>query len=119
MVLPSFARHTLTVITPGKRTVKGAQIDDWSEGAASEREIRNCWTSPATAEELADRSRQTETDAWHALLNPWETPPATTDRVRLANGGVYDVEGDPREEPSPAGGVANWRLFLVRTVNRG
>lgn len=119
MVLPTFAREKLVVVTAGKKTVKGAQVDDWSEGATSERTIPNCQIVAATAEELADRSRSTSTDAIHALIDARHEPPTGVDRVRVPNGRVYSVQGEALQQPSLGGRPGDWRIFAERIVNRG
>lgn len=119
MAVPSFARAEIEIITPGTKTVYGQETDDWTPSKVSRRTIQRCLVDGASVEELADRDRATTTDAYNVLLNPWETPPTSRDKVKLPNGGEYQVQGDPRLDQTASGSKDVWRLWLERWVNRG
>lgn len=124
MPLPQFARHTITVITPGVREVHGDEIDDWSEDAVTKRQITGCWVEPKTTEENNFR-RDTVRAGFDVLIpirQPDGTdtvPPVATDRIQhpLADGD-FKVKGDIMSVPSSSGILDHMFCYVERWTSR-
>ena len=124
MPLPQFARHTITVITPGVREVHGDEIDDWSEAAITVRDIEGCWVESKTTEE--NNFRRDTVRAGYDILIPVRQPdgtatvaPVATDRIRhpLADGD-FKVIGDVMAVASSSGILDHMFCYVERWASR-
>lgn len=112
MGLPSFCNHTITVETPGKKTVHGSSVDDWS--TSTSRTIDFCWVEPTTTDE--NNNRRDVTRATYDLLIPADAdPPQPRDRVThpLASG-PYKVQGESMPVDSASGFLSHYFAVLER-----
>lgn len=118
MSLPAFARHTLTIITPGVKVIHGDDVDDWSPGAISVRQIERCWVEPRTTEE--NNYRRDTTRAGFDVLLPSPLPagvslPTSRDRVRHPLGdGDYQVQGEVMPVQSATGRLDHYFMYVER-----
>lgn len=125
MGLPSFATHTVTILTPGTKRVQGADVDDWAPAKVTERTITGCWVTPATTEELIGRGRDTTTDDLNVLLPPENengtpvVPPASNEKIKVGAGHDYQVHGQVKEQPSASGDLDHYAFIAERWTNRG
>lgn len=118
-MLPSFCDHVVKVTAPGKRLVHGDDVDDWSPGAVTVREIFGCWVEAKSSDE--NNHRRDTTRAGYDILIPGDAvPPTASDRVEhpLATG-AYRVEGEPMQVHSADGSLDHWFIYVERWTNRG
>lgn len=114
MSLPVFARHVLTVITPGVKEVHGDDVDDWSPVAVTIREIPRCWVESRTSEENNYR-RDTTRAGFDILLPPGVELPTARDRIRHPLGdGDYKVQGEVMPVPSASGRLDHFFMYVER-----
>lgn len=117
--LPSFARHTITVVEPGSRIVHGSQRDDWSPDKVTTRTIDGCLVTPKSSDE-SRTSADTVRAGYEILLPPDARPPANNHKVRhpLA-GGDYAVIGEVLPIPGASKTVDHWFMYCERWKTNG
>lgn len=125
MPLPSFATHTIQILTPGTKRVQGADVDDWTPSKVTTRTITGAWVTPSTTEELIGRGRDTTSDDQNILLPDYNedgtivVPPASNEKIRLENGEEYHVHGRVKEQPSPSGDLDHYAFIAEAWRTRG
>ena len=115
-MMPSFANETITVVTPGTRTVHGSTVDDWA--AATRRDIDYCVVDSASTTELSERGRSTTQDACNVQLPVGAVPPTPQDKVILPGRGEYRVQGEVQPITSPSGALDGSQFYAERSTNR-
>lgn len=110
MALPNFAKHTINVVRAGLKTVRGAEVQDWTQ--ATEFAIPGCSVQPraTTSDEAADRVAHA-TESCTVYLPP-DADLRRGDRVKY-DGDVWDVDGRVQSWPSPTGRVAHKVATIV------
>lgn len=118
-MLPAFCDHTVKITTPGTRVVHGSNVDDWSPGAVTVREIFNCWVESKSSDE-DNRRRDTTREGYDILIPAEEVPPTSADRVEhpLA-AGFFRVQGAAMPVRSADGALDHYFAFVERWTNRG
>lgn len=118
-MLPAFCNHTLTVITPGVKSVHGDDVDDWSAAAVTSRQIEGCWVEAKSTDENSHR-RDTTRAGYDVLLPDTATPPTSADKVlHPLAAGPYRVEGEVMPVASADGGLNHFFMYVERWSNRG
>jgi hypothetical protein len=117
MGVPSFAKATLIIVSPGTRKDHGSVVHDWSDSAVTKRTVKNClWQPGATTEDLIDR--EALRGQYYALLPAEdENGPITveyTDRIIAPSGLTYSVNGDPAYEAPIGPGKGTIQLLAER-----
>lgn len=88
------AGETVTVIRPGTRNRVGDQID-----SSSEHTIDGCGINQSSTSEVTDRRESTVTSV--ELMCPPRADIRAGDKVRLPDGVVYEVDGQPWTPHNP------------------
>lgn len=86
MSLPrALARHTLTIKSPGTKTVYGAEVDDWAPAKVTTRTIKWCVVESKGTDEDNNR-RDTTSETFDVLIpastDPELRPPSSRDRIK-------------------------------------
>jgi hypothetical protein len=115
--IPSFAKATLIIVSPGEKKDHGSVVHDWSDGAVTKRTVADClWQPGATSEDL--NNREALRGQYYALIpDSDENGPVTvqyTDRIIAPSGLTYSVNGDPAYEPSIGPGKGTIQLLAER-----
>ena len=110
MALPSWANETVIRLRPKTKTVRGSEIQDWSNPI--EAIITGCSMQPAGTALSQDGRIQGITDGYTCFLPP-EADVKAGDRIRY-NDVVYTITGEPRVWHSPSERVSNMQLSLER-----
>lgn len=114
-MLPLFANHTITIESPGKKTVHGNPVDDWS--TSTTRTIDYCWVESASLAATEENTyRRDTTRAGFDILIPLDAvPPNSDDRIyHPLREGAYMVKGEAMPSPSPSGIVDHWFVYAER-----
>lgn len=102
--------QTVTVTSPGTRTVRGSSLPDW-DNPVSVTVVGGCSVQPAGTS-LDESGRWATMDGLTAYL-PYTADVKAGDRVTF-DGLDYAIEGEPRKWASPTGAVAHIFLNLKR-----
>ncbi len=117
MPIPSFAKATLIIVTPGTMKDHGSVVHSWDESRVTKRTVHNClWQPGATSEDLMDR--EALRGQYYALLpDSDEDGPITVtyeDRIIAPSGLTYSVNGDPAYEAPIGPGKGTIQLLAER-----
>lgn len=113
MGLPSFATVTLTVVRPPLINDHGTLVADWSDvDNLDEVPVPGCHYQPAPSGTNANR-RDASLVAWLAFL-PAEVDVLATDGIRLPDGTLCEIDGEPARWTSPSGYLDHVELNLRR-----
>lgn len=110
MSLVSFARHTITVIRPGRYQDHGSWYDDWDN--TTETEIEGCIVFPGVSTE--DNDRQDAQQVAYTVIAPDGVDIVASDKLRvdLDPGLDLAVYGRPKRIPSPTGRLDSVQIEL-------
>lgn len=112
--IPSFARHTVTVVEPGTKLVQNSPQDDWTPAKVTTRRLSRALVEPAgTAEGSSDPD--TVRSGYNVKLQPDAVPPSTKAKIQhpLADGD-FGVVGEVMAVPSVRGGRDHWFMYVER-----
>jgi hypothetical protein len=117
MGVPSFAKATLIIVSPGRVKDHGSWINTWGDNDVTKRTVTGClWQPGATSEDLTDR--EALRGQYYALLpDEDENGPITvqyTDRIIAPSGLTYSVNGDPAYEAPIGPGKGTIQLLAER-----
>jgi hypothetical protein len=117
--LPSFARHTITVVEPGSRVVHGSPVDDWGPTKVTTRTIEGCLVTPKSSDE-SRTSADTVRAGFEILLPPDATPPKNNHKIRHPlKAGDYAVIGEVLPIPGVTAPVDHWFMYCERWKTNG
>ena len=117
--LPSFARHTITVVEPGSRVVHGSERDDWSAAKVKTRTIPGCLVTPKTTDE-SRTSADTVRAGFEILLPAGAAPPKNNHKIRHPlHGGDYAVIGEVLPIPGVTAEIDHWFMYCERWKTNG
>lgn len=113
MRVPSFARHTVTILTPGEYNDHGVTRPDWDN--VTEVVVPRCLLVPLQGDELiaAGGSNRSGVEMLWKLHLPPGTQITAQDRVRF-RGSDYEVHGHPMQWDSPSGALDHVAVYLKR-----
>lgn len=124
MPLPrALARHTVVVKSPGKKTVYGSEVDDWTPAKVTSRSIPYCIVESKGTDENNNR-RDTTTETFDVLIpaspNADRRPPSSRDRIThpLASGD-FVVNGKAMPVQSPDGRLDHYFCNVKRWSEGG
>lgn len=123
MPLPrSLARHTVVVKSPGKKTVYGSEVDDWTPAKVTTRTIKFCVVESKGTDENNNR-RDTTTETFDILIPAGVgelRPPSSRDRIShpLASGD-FVVNGKAMPVVSPGGRLDHYFCNVKRWSEGG
>ena len=103
-------RQTIIRVRPGKKTLRGSDIPDWSNSTRAI--IEGCSVQPAGTSLSQDGRVLALTDGLTAYIPP-DADVKAGDRIEYA-GEVYTINGAPRAWPSASGGLDHIQLNLER-----
>lgn len=115
MTLPrALAKHTLTIKSPGTKTVYGAEVDDWAAAKVTTRTIKWCVVESKGTDEDNNR-RDTTSETFDVLIPAGGQPPSSRDKVRhpLA-AGDFTVNGKAMPVVSSDGRLNHYFCNLKR-----
>lgn len=104
MPLPSFAKDSITVVRPAKKTVRGTTVQDWTDAHRST--VKRCSVQPGdtTTDEAAARDAHASETA--TVYLPPSAKVEAGDRVEWDNG-TWEIIGRVQEWRSPTGRVTH------------
>lgn len=111
MALPSFMTQSITRVRAGTTTSRGSTIPDWDKATTAT--ISGCTVQPA-ATSLSQDGRVLGISDGYTVYAPADAGIVEGDRIILADGNTYVINGEPRAWPSATGGIAHIQLNLVR-----
>lgn len=111
MRLPKFARTTLTIKTPGTRTVHGSDVDDWANPTT--REVRGALVVPAMTDELT-KNRESVGEGFNVYVPAKDRLEANQKITWRGADGDYSVQGKASPVPSPSGGYSHILYYVER-----
>lgn len=109
-MLPSFLTKTVIRLRPGTKTLRGSEVQDWSD--PERLEIRGCSVQPAGTLLSEDGRVLGLSDGATAYL-PAAADVRAGDRIEY-KGDVYEIDGAPRTWESATGELDNMMLSLKR-----
>jgi hypothetical protein len=111
MSLVSFAKHSITVIRPGRVEDHGSWYDDW-ENPEEDRVVEGCVIFPGVS--IEDNDRQDAQKVTYTVLAPEGTDVKASDKIRVDLEPDLDlaVYGRPRLVPSPTGHLDHVHIEL-------
>lgn len=104
MALPSFCRTSITVVRPGRKTVRGTEVPDWD--AATRHTVGGCSVQPVDTSGNAVSDRVAQATDMQTVLMPPNADLKRGDRVEY-DGELWSVDGCVMSWPSPTGRVAH------------
>lgn len=109
-MLPRWASETVERLRPQTRTVRGSDIQDWTNPETAE--VTGCSMQPSGTDLSQDGRIQGIRDGYTCYMPPG-TDIREGDRIRF-DGKIYTINGIPREWKSPTGRVSHIQLELER-----